>query len=190
MTGAPARRAMAGWAAGPVLMLMLLLSACAAVPRGAGGAAGGALSGRLTMRVEPAGSAAAARSVSAAFELSGDAQRGELALSTPLGTLLALARWQPGSVTLATPQGESRHADLDALTRSALGEPLPVAAMFDWLRGRPWPDAQSVPAQPPADAGFSQLGWAVDLSQFADSLVVARRLQEPPVTVRVKLDRP
>ena len=147
----------------------------------------GALSGRISVRVDEP-DMAASRNMSAAFELSGNAQSGELALSTPLGTMLARARWQPGSVALSTPQGETQHADLAALTREVLGEALPVAALFDWLRGRPWPGASSTPLSN-ADSGFAQLGWNVDLAQFSDALVVARRAQQPVVTVRVKLDR-
>ena len=169
------------------LIAALLLAACAVVPRPRAGSE--ALSGRMTVRVEESATTAG-RSVTAAFELSGDAQQGTLALSTPLGTTLASARWQPGTVALSTPEGESKHADLASLTREMLGEELPVAAMFDWLRGRPWPGAASSPLAPPADSGFSQLGWDISLAQFADALVVARRRQKPPVTVRVKLDRP
>lgn len=66
-----------------------------------------------------------------------------------------------------------------------LGESLPVAALFDWLHGRPWRGAAHVIAAP----GFRQLGWAVDLARFADDTIVAVREQLPAVTVRVKLDR-
>ena len=101
--------------------------------------------------------------------------------------MLAQARWAPGSVVLATPQGEKQFADLDALTREALGESLPVAALFDWLRGRPWPGAASSAASGP---GFEQLGWVVSLARFDDAWVEARRESPPAVTVRAKLDRP
>ena len=171
-----------------VLLATVLLGACAVAPPVPAIGAAEALSGRLSVRVDEP-DMTQSRNVSAAFELSGDAQRGELALSTPLGTVMARARWQPGAVALSTPQGDTSHANLAALTREVLGEELPVAAMFDWLRGRPWPDAASAPLAAPAE-GFSQLGWSVDLARFADALVVARRMQQPLVTVRIKLDRP
>ena len=88
------------------------------------------------------------RSVVAGFELQGVAEAGRLNLSTPTGQVMAQARWQPGRVVLVTPQGETPYASLDALTREVLGESLPVAALFDWLHGRPWPGAGHV-AQPP-----------------------------------------
>ena len=103
----------------------------------------------------------------------------------PLGTVLANARWTPGRVVLITPQGETPYASLAELPREVLGESLPVAALFDWLHGRPWPGAAHALAAP----GFRQLGWAVDLARFADDTIVAVREQLPAVTVRVKLDR-
>ena len=71
-----------------------------------------------------------------------------------------------------------------------LGESLPVAALFDWLRGRPWPGAASTTTVAPADAGFEQLGWIVNLARFDESWVAARRDAAPTVTVRARIDRP
>ncbi len=135
-------------------------------------------------------------SISAAFELSGNGERGRLDLNTPLGTTLARARWEPGSVAVTTPQGTSTYADLNAMTRVLLGEELPIAAFFDWLRGRPWPSAPVTATSSTSE--FAQLGWAVNLTQFSDAWVSARRAASltntsqtmPGVTVRVKLDRP
>ena len=166
-----------------------LLGACASVPPSAVWH-GDPLSGRLSVHVEGV-DGAAARSMSSAFELLGDANSGQLNLASPLGTVLARASWSPGQVTLATPQGETRFADLDALTREVLGESLPVAALFDWLRGRPWPGAASRATTPPDEAGFHQLGWVVGLGRLDEALVAAKREQPAPaVTVRAKLDRP
>ena len=170
------------------LIAALVMTACASVPPGASPGAGDTLSGRLAVRVE-ASSGAAARSENAAFELQGSALAGRLNLSTPLGSVLAQARWTAGTVVLATPQGERSFADLDALTQEVLGESVPVAALFDWLRGRPWPGAASVASVAPAEPGFSQLGWSVSLAGIDAGLVVARRERAPAVTVRAKLDR-
>ena len=169
-------------------MAALVMTACASVPRDAQPVVADTLSGRLAVRVE-ASEGAAARSENAVFELHGNAQAGQLNLSTPLGSVLAQARWAPGTVVLATPQGERRFADLDSLTQEVLGESVPVAALFDWLRGRPWPDAASTGRVAPAEPGFSQLGWWVSLARFDDGLVVAKRESAPVVTVRAKLDR-
>jgi outer membrane lipoprotein LolB len=170
------------------LLAALALAACASVPQGEA-PTGEVLSGRLAVRVDGS-DGAAPRSENAAFELQGSPQAGRLNLSTPLGSVIAQARWAPGSVVLATPQGERSFADLDALTREVLGESVPVAALFDWLRGRPWPGAASTASIVPAEPGFAQLGWAVSLARFDEGWVVARRERTPAVTVRAKLDRP
>jgi outer membrane lipoprotein LolB len=165
----------------------MLASGCATVEPLGPAAAGESISGRLAIKVDAVG-AEPAHAFSSAFDLRGDPRSGALALSTPLGSMLAQAHWAPGEVVLTTPQGTRRFADLDALTRDVLGESVPVEAWFDWLRGRPWPAAASTAAN---DGGFEQLGWSVDLARFADGAVSASR--KPPrsrVTVRIQLDRP
>lgn len=144
-----------------------------------------ALAGRLSVQVA-ADAAQPARSLAANFELRGDARRGALDLATPLGSILAQAGWADGQAWLVTPQGRRDFGNVDTLSRELLGEAVPVAALFDWLRGRPWPSAPSTGR----DAGFEQLGWQVDLSRLADAQVVARRAAPPAVTVRAVLDRP
>ncbi|MEO8523980.1 MAG: lipoprotein insertase outer membrane protein LolB, partial [Caldimonas sp.] len=104
-----------------------LLAGCANLaPLGPVGS-GDAFSGRLALRVEPLGTTPA-RAFSAAFDLHGDPRTGALGLSTPLGSMLAQARWRPGEVLLVTPQGTRQFADLDGLTREVLGESVPIEA--------------------------------------------------------------
>jgi len=171
-------RALALWAA------LGLLTACASLqPPHAAGAQ--VLSGRLSVRVD----SEPVKALSAAFELSGDAREGALALTSPLGSTLAQARWKPDDVVLETPGSRSRFADLDALAAQALGERVPLPALFHWLRGRPWPDAASE-ALANGEPGFTQLGWRVGLARFADGWVEARREAPPTVTVRARLDAP
>ena len=189
--GAPPHRFATPARAGSTFALAfatLALAACTTL-QPAQPVAGDTLSGRLALRVEASGDASA-KAFSAAFDLRGDPSAGTLALSTPLGSTLAQARWSPAEVVLATPQGTRRFANLDELTRDALGESVPIEAWFDWLRGRPWPGAPSEPA-PELREGFAQLGWRVDLASFAaDGLLNATRTAPPPtVTVRIRLDR-
>jgi len=141
------------------------------------------LSGRLSVRVD----SEPVRAFSAAFELSGDAHAGALVLSSPLGATLAQARWAPGEAVLETPSTRASYADLDTLAEQALGERVPLAALFDWLRGRPWSGAfsQRLPAGEP---GFTQMGWRVGLARFAQGWVEARRDAAPVVTMRARLD--
>jgi outer membrane lipoprotein LolB len=140
------------------------------------------LTGRLSVRVE----SQPPKSVNSAFELRGTADRGELVLTSPLGNMLAQARWEPGSAELRTSDGSQRFADLDSLAFEALGEALPLAALFDWLRGRPWSGAPSTPQA----AGFDQLGWRVDLARASEGWIVATRERAPVVTVRARLEAP
>jgi outer membrane lipoprotein LolB len=122
--------------------------------------------------------------MSVAFELQGNGDNGELRLNSPLGTRLASARWSPGVAVLARSDGEQRFADLDELSRRALGENLPLAALPDWLAGRPWAGALHTPAA----TGFEQLGWHVELARRSEGWVEARRAAPPAVWVRVKLE--
>lgn len=143
--------------------------------------------GRLAVRVDAVQFGEPARVSSATFELAGAPERGELRLASPLGTTLAVARWQPGGVWLQA-EGQTReYADLDELSRDVIGEVVPLAALFHWLREQPWPGAPAAPLA--GAAGFEQLGWAVHTDRASEGLIVAERRTPPPaVTVRVKLD--
>jgi outer membrane lipoprotein LolB len=106
-------------------------------------------------------------------------------LLSPLGTLLVVATWQDQLATLSTPQGQTRFDSLDQLSQQALGETLPLAALPDWLAGRPWPQAAH---QPQAD-GFEQLGWRIQTDRLAEGWISAARDTPPRVNLRVRLDR-
>jgi outer membrane lipoprotein LolB len=147
---------------------------------------GATLSGRLALNVA-ASAEHEAQAISAAFELRGNAATGGLDLSTPLGTLIATARWSPSEVLLTVPQGAQRFASLDELTRKLLGEPLPLPALFDWLRGQPW--AEAAPAQDMPPAGFRQIGWEIDLARLDEGWVRLHRSAAPEITLRARLDR-
>ena len=141
------------------------------------------LSGRLSIHVE----SDPVRALSGAFELSGNARAGALVLTSPLGSTLAQARWSPGEAVLQTPGASARYSDLETLAEQTLGERVPLAALFDWLRGRPWSGATSE-ALPDGEPGFSQIGWRVDLARYAEGWVDARRDTPPVVTMRARLD--
>jgi outer membrane lipoprotein LolB len=147
-----------------------LLAACAQLPRTSPDA-GEIRTGRLALTVadQPA------QSFAGGFELRGRAEAGELALLSPLGGIVALLRWQPGSATFeATGRDPQRYPSLQAMIDHATGTPLPVAALFDWLSGTNTP----VP------------GWEADLSQLADGRIRAMRRDPPPqADLRVVLDR-
>ena len=164
-----------------LLLAVALLSGCASLTREPGEPAW--TTGRLSVRVE-ASADKIAQSMSAAFELRSNGDSGELRLNSPLGTRLASARWAPGEAVLSSIDGEQRFADLDELSRRALGENLPLAALPDWLAGRPWAGAPHIAAA----NGFEQLGWQVALGRRAEGWIEARRAAPPAVVVRVKID--
>lgn len=160
------------------LAVAALLAACASLPP----PAGERFEGRIAVRVE----GDAQRSFSAGFELAGSADSGRLVLTTPLGNQAAMAEWSAGRARLWSGGEERLYADLDSLAHDALGETVPLAALYDWLGGRAWPGA----ASHGTPSGFEQLGWSVDLSRRAEGWVVAQRNAPPPVSVRIKLEEP
>jgi outer membrane lipoprotein LolB len=165
-----------------LLLAPLLLAACASVPPAAPGPT---LAGRMAVTV-PAHAGQPARNATTQFELTGDATRGRLLLSSPLGTTLARASWQPGSAEVEAANGTRENfPSLDALAQRLLGEPLPLAALVDWLHGRPWPGAPSTASA----GGFEQLGWRIDTSGYTDGLLHAeRQTPAPAVSVRARID--
>ncbi|MFM2066496.1 MAG: hypothetical protein RLZZ584_1405 [Pseudomonadota bacterium] len=160
------------------------LAGCTSLPAGPAPASLASHSnGRIALSVQ----GDAARSMSAGFELRGDVHAGILSLSTPLGTQLARASWQGRRIELATSDGVRHYHSLDALAEDAFGQPLPMAALFDWLKGRAWSGAPYTALVD--EPGYLQLGWEVRLGRYDDGLIIAKRLGPPPlVSVRVKLD--
>jgi len=172
------------------LLLALSLQACVSHPPPL---PGHVYIGRLAVRTDAA-PGLPARAVSGQFELSGNASSGQLVLTSPIGTTVARARWSDPSGTQGSPSkieleadGATTHyATLEQMMQRAIGDQLPLPAMFDWLSGRPGPD---VPVSGGSSTSFDQLGWHVELAQFDDGLIDARRaLPAPALHVRVKLD--
>lgn len=129
-----------------------------------------AWSGRLALNVE----SEPPQSFSAGFALSGSARSGQLVLTSPLGSTLAVMQWQPDEALLRQGENIRRYESLDALAQEVTGTPLPVRALFGWLRGQP----QAVP------------GWSADLSALAAGRLSARRLMPlPTAELRVVLDQ-
>ena len=113
------------------------------------------------------------QSFSAEFELTGNAQAGELTLYTPLGSTAAALSWSPQTARMRT-NGEFHYFEsLDALIRQAVGTEIPVVALFAWLAG----DNMVI------------AGWSADLSHHANGRITARRTQPAPVAeLRLVLD--
>jgi len=145
------------------------LAACSQPPAPAGGTSD-QWSGRLALQVEDA----ASQSFSAGFELQGRPERGQLTLLNPLGNVIATLEWAPGEAVLISGQERRTSESLDALVQELLGSPVPVTALFSWLRG------ESVQAT----------GWQADLSGLPDGRLVAQRYSPPPqATLRIALSQ-
>lgn len=142
-------------------------------------------SGRITINVEATAERPAQR-LTAEFDLRGNARQGELQLSTTVGTRFASLAWTPDEAVLDRGDGPVRYRDLEALSRAALGEPLPLQALPDWLAGRPWP---GVGSQAMED-GFEQMGWRVGLAGLGQGRIEARREAPPRVSVLLRLQEP
>lgn len=135
-----------------------LLAACAAPRVPAPGEA--RWSGRLAVQVD----STPPQSFSAGFDLSGNPEAGELALTSPLGNTLATVRWSPGTAELQQGGQITRRPSLDELSTELGGTILPVTALFAWLRGQ----------------ALTANGWEADLSRQPEGRVSARRTAPAP----------
>ncbi len=154
------------------LAALAVLSGCASAPKPSAplDALNGPWSGRLALQVEDK----PGESFSAGFELKGTARAGELSLYSPLGGTVAVLQWEPGAATLRSNGDTRRFSSVDVLVSHVAGAAIPVAALFDWLRGIETPVA----------------GWQADLSQIAQGRVIARRHEPVPrADLRVVLEQ-
>jgi outer membrane lipoprotein LolB len=155
--------------------------------------------GRLSLKLGAFGSDPSSGS-QMAFELDVKDDQGTLALATPLGTRMAVVRWQasaPGGsipAQLETSEGTQGFASLEDLTQQLLGEALPLQAMLHWLQGHPAPGLPfETPTgqNPSAPSTFMQAGWRVDASEVSHGRLNAQRDETPAhrsVTLRLRLD--
>lgn len=136
-------------------------------------------SGRMSLRLD-AWASEPARGESFQFDLQGTASAGVLDISTPFGTLVASVRWSPAGASLLTPEGAQVFDSIDALLVQALGEPLPVHTLMQWLAGHPAPDAPHNALSPShPEQHFQQLGWEVDLQELHLGTLQAQRPASP-----------
>lgn len=146
--------------------------------------------GRLSLKTQQA-----SNTLSGRFELEGSAQAGKLNLMTPIGTQVLQAQWsQDSGVTLKTSNQVKTYPDMETLTNEALGEPLPIQALFDWLRAQPMIQLE----HRLTEIGFTQLGWSVDTREYASKKITMQRVDaanlsadspSKAVTLKVVLDQ-
>ena len=108
------------------------------------------------------------------FELKGQAGRGELTLTSPIGNVLGIMRWSPDEATLQASGDIKRYASVDALLEQTTGAAVPVAGLFDWLAGK----------------NTEVNGWTADLSRLGAGRIDATRTSPAPQTkLRIVLDQ-
>jgi outer membrane lipoprotein LolB len=130
-----------GWRAA-ALSLTLLGAGCASLPPPPSGATAQSeriyrrnisIEGRMSLLYEQNGRPQA---VHGSFTWIQTPQRILLRLSSPLGQTIATIDIGPGSATLTRSDQQPRTADdVNQLTEQALGWPLPVAGLREWLQG-------------------------------------------------------
>ena len=95
----------------------------------------------------------------------------DVVLVSPLGQTVATIAVTPGSATL-TQAGRApvSAADIDALTQRALGWPLPVSGLRDWLQGYAVDAAgQRIPASPANNSVTTRDGWRLRFVEWQDA---------------------
>lgn len=115
-----------------------------------------------------------------------------LDLANPLGSTLARITVADEGAVLTHSNGSREYAsDADGLAEIALGSPVPVSGLRDWLRGQTGP-APAHDLQRNDDgtlAGFNQDGWRVRLSRYDVSgptlLQLNRRDSRGDISVRL-----
>jgi outer membrane lipoprotein LolB len=147
-----------------------LVSSCASTPSTANSQAQtDEWAGRISLQIQ----SEPAQAFFAGFELRGNAERGELTLSSPIGNTLGLMRWSPGQATLATGGEIKNYNSADELLEKSTGAAIPLSALFDWLHG----------------TNTALSGWTADLSRQPDGRIDAtRRLPVPLTQLRIVLN--
>lgn len=129
--------------------------------------------GRLSLHVD----SEPPQSLSGTFLISGNAETGDLTLSTPFGGTLVKLSWTPEQASLKSNSNTSHYASANALVEQVTGTVLPLAALFDWLAGRDTPAP----------------GWQTDLSLLnnpdSQRLIAKRTDPLPAVELRIVLDK-
>ena len=160
-----------GWHALSAVMLVLL-SACAHSPRQAANhtssmALMGHWEGRLTLRVAKN----PPEQFSTAFEMSGHAEQGQLHFLSPLGTTLAVVRWNPQGASLQQNSDIQQFTSMNELTQRLTGAALPLPQLLIWLDR----------------AGPAVAGWEVKAEVLKNGRRVLAERQQPLPALQLTL---
>lgn len=134
--------------------------------------------GRLSLRI----ASDPPQSLYAGFNLTGDAQTGDLTLNSPLGNSLAQLSWTPQSAVLKANNETKEYPSTSALIEQVTGTAIPLNALFDWMAGK------DTPAE----------GWEVDVSAMKSPNASAETVQRfvakrmsplPTAELRIAIDK-
>ena len=130
--------------------------------------------GRLAVRVEADETNRLGHSLTAGFELTGNATEGGLTLYTPIGGTAAVMTWTRTDATLLSQSERRRFPSLKVMIEQIIGTDIPVDALFAWLAG----------------ANTSAEGWTVDLKEYPNGRITAIRTHPGPATeLRIVLEK-
>ncbi|MFL9880737.1 lipoprotein insertase outer membrane protein LolB [Herbaspirillum rhizosphaerae] len=159
------------------------------------------LSGRLSIRYEQD---RREQAVHGSFTWNQSARHIVLSLLSPLGQTLATIDIKPG-IAVLTQSGKPplSAADVDVLTEQALGWPLPVSGLRDWLQGfGRGADGKAFVAQPSRDTVrfTTRDGWNLSYGEWQDDAAKTEKnrpkridltretKQAGPVSIRIVID--
>jgi outer membrane lipoprotein LolB len=142
-----------------------------------------ALAGRLNVRYLKDGNQ---QSTTVNFNWKQDAQRTDVALSTPLGSTVAMIAVTPQGATLreAGNKPPITAPSIDALSARALGWALPVAGLRGWLQGHATAaDGQPWVASPANNEVTTREGWRLHYADWQPGSM-------PPRPKRIDAEHP
>ena len=133
------------------------------------------LSGRISVNYQKDGKN---ESLSGKFNWQQSAARTGVSLASPLGQTIAVIEVTPGVARLTQGGQPPREAaDIDALSAQALGWPLPVSGLRDWLQGHAVSlDGSRFRASPQHNSVTTRDGWRVNFVAWQDE---AAQLPQP-----------
>lgn len=179
------------------VLALALLAGCATPPPSSNRVAAYSetieLSGRISVNYQKEGNS---ESLSGKFNWQQSAQRTSVSLASPLGQTIAVIEVTPGVARLTQAGQPPREAaDIDALTAQALGWPLPVSGLRDWLQGHAVSlDGSRFRASPQHNSVITRDGWRVHFISWQDETALlpqpkridAERVSE--VALRIVID--
>ena len=130
--------------------------------------------GRLAVRVEADETNRLGHSLTAGFELTGNATEGGLTLYTPIGGTAAVMTWTRTDATLLSQSERRRFPSLKVMIEQIIGTDIPVDALFAWLQG----------------TNAAAEGWMADVTDHQNGRIKAvRTLPSPAASLRVVLEK-